>query len=113
MRRSYGKIKVIFSKNRRWSWALPVILLMSIGGLAPTAQELSAPRFTARTNLILVDVHVRDKNNRPIPGLTARDFVLLEEGVVQNVTYFQEIILPANQGYAGSVNRAASPGFVR
>ncbi|MDE2927962.1 MAG: VWA domain-containing protein [Acidobacteriota bacterium] len=51
-------------------------------------------RFRVRTNLILVDVQVRDSDGRPVRGLKAEDFTLIEEGVSQKIGYFQEVFLP-------------------
>ena len=51
-------------------------------------------RFRVRTNLILVDVQVRDSRGRPVRGLKPEDFTLLEEGVPQKIGYFQEVFLP-------------------
>ena len=52
------------------------------------------PRFRVASDLILVDVRVRDSDNRPITGLRAEDFLILEEGTVQEISFFQEIALP-------------------
>ena len=54
----------------------------------------SPVRFQVRTNLILVDVQVRDSDGRPVRGLALGDFTLLEEGVSQKIGYFQEVFLP-------------------
>ena len=51
-------------------------------------------RFRVRTNLILVDVQVRDTEGRPVRGLKAKDFTLVEEGLSQKIGYFQEVFLP-------------------
>ncbi len=51
-------------------------------------------RFRVASNLILVDVRIQDSEGRPITGLTARNFSIWEEGVLQEIGYFQEIALP-------------------
>ncbi len=51
-------------------------------------------RFRVASNLILVDVRVQDSDGRPITGLTAQNFSIWEEGVLQEIGYFQEIALP-------------------
>lgn len=63
-------------------------LLVSLSGQQPPA------RFSVASNLILVDVRVLDSRGRPVEGLSVEDFVLLEEGMVQQITFFQEISLP-------------------
>ena len=55
-------------------------------------------RFRVRTNLILVDVQVRDSAGRPVRGLKVEDFTLLEEGVRQKLGYFREVSLPLDSG---------------
>ena len=50
-------------------------------------------RFRVASNLILVDVRVQDFDGRPITGLTAQNFSIWEEGVLQEIGYFQEIAL--------------------
>ena len=52
------------------------------------------PRFSAFSNLVLVDVRVVDSNGRPVRGLEAEDFSISEEGVPQAITFFQEISIP-------------------
>ena len=63
-------------------------LLSSLSGQQPPA------RFSVASNLILVDVRVLDSRGRPVEGLSLEDFVLLEEEMVQKITFFQEISLP-------------------
>ena len=43
------------------------------------------PTFRARTEAVTVDVNVRDKSRKTILGLTAADFVILDNGVRQEV----------------------------
>ena len=51
-------------------------------------------QFRVASNLILMDVRISDAEGRPIMGLTAEDFTLLEEGLTQKIGYFLEIALP-------------------
>jgi VWFA-related protein len=44
----------------------------------------------AGTQLVVVDVVVTDKNQKPIHGLTASDFTLTEENIPQIVKHFEE-----------------------
>ena len=44
--------------------------------------------FRAATNLVRVDVVVRDRNGNIVRGLKAEDFVVTEDGKAQQVTSF-------------------------
>ncbi len=68
-------------------------LFLLVLGTGVFAQEPPV-RFRVSSNLILVDVRVRDSQGRPITGLEAKDFSIWEEGVLQEISYFQEIALP-------------------
>src|SRR5581483_7617733 len=50
------------------------------------AQE---PTFTSSANLVVVDVSVKDKSGKVIPGLTKNDFEVLEDGKPQQVSVFE------------------------
>jgi len=53
-------------------------------------------QFRARADLIQVDVSVLDKQRRPVSGLSAEDFTILENGVPQTVSAFAAIELANN-----------------
>jgi VWFA-related protein len=59
------------------------------------AQEQQPPPFRARTTLINVDVYPR-RDGRVIEGLTAADFQVFEDGVLQNVDAFEFIRMEPN-----------------
>jgi Ca-activated chloride channel homolog len=46
------------------------------------------------TNLVTTPVSVLDRNGRFIPGLKKKDFKIFEDGVSQEITYFQSSELP-------------------
>lgn len=50
------------------------------------------------TNLIQVDVTVTDKNGKTVPGLTAQDFEVYENGEKQNISNFAFISSVAREG---------------
>ena len=52
------------------------------------------PVFRAGVDVIQVDVSVLDENRRPIRGLTADDFVVLENGVPQTIVGFVPVDVP-------------------
>jgi VWFA-related protein len=46
------------------------------------------PTFRTTVRRVVVDVVVRDSANRPVHGLTAKDFVVAEDGQLQNILSF-------------------------
>ncbi len=50
-------------------------------------QTTSQPTFRAEAHLIVQTVTVKDKVGRPVEGLTAKDFVVLEDGQAQEVAF--------------------------
>src|SRR5580765_6336187 len=59
------------------------------------------PVFRAKVNLVRVDVSVNGRNNTPLEDLQASDFLVKEDGVLQNVETVQFVKLngqvPADQ----------------
>jgi VWFA-related protein len=47
------------------------------------------PTFTSNTNLVIVDVTIKDKAGKPIEGLKADDFTVFEDGKPQKVSVFE------------------------
>lgn len=62
---------------------------MRLAALLLIAASASA-QFRSGTREVLVDVVVRDKGSRPAHGLTAADFELREDGVVQKILLLRE-----------------------
>lgn len=54
------------------------------------------PAFRAGTLLIVQNVTVKDKQGKPIPGLTANDFIVTEDGVRQDIAFaeYQKLDAP-------------------
>ena len=87
-------------------WTTPLIVSASVVGLAaiepPAGTELQRlvsqaqerPQFRALTNFVEVDASVLDRDRRPIRGLRASDFTVLEDGKPQQVVTFTEIDVP-------------------
>jgi Ca-activated chloride channel homolog len=65
-------------------------------GAAVTAQDDA--RFTARSELVLLDVAVTDNRGGFVGGLPAESFQVLEEGRPQKVAFFAEQDAPATIG---------------
>ncbi len=60
---------------------------------SPTQQQPSSnavPTLRAGTQLVIVDVVVTDKSQKPVHGLKVSDFSLTEENVPQSIKHFEE-----------------------
>ena len=64
------------------------LLAQTIGGNTQPNQA-GPTTFQASTQLVIETVVVKDKNGKPIEGLTAKDFNITEEGVAQTIRFFE------------------------
>jgi VWFA-related protein len=74
----------------------------------------STPTFKSRTDLVLVPVIVRDKHGLHVSGLTASDFMLLDNGARQKIASLEEVGLetsPANASEAAEAQPVAGAEF--
>jgi VWFA-related protein len=90
---------------RRFVAAICLLLCCALALAAQQAQNGTAPALPQATNapgpqpikvttqLIVEEVTVKDKNGKPVEGLTANDFTLTEDGVPQTISFaeFQRI----------------------
>jgi VWFA-related protein len=53
----------------------------------PAAAADTLPKFTSNTQLVVEIVSVKDKDGKVIEGLTAKDFVITENGVPQTISF--------------------------
>jgi len=53
----------------------------------PPSQDL--PTFRAEARLVVEQVTVKDKNGKPIEGLTAQDFAITESGIPQSIAFLE------------------------
>src|SRR5215207_6862740 len=64
-------------------WWIVLVLVALLGAALPAQQQPgstpAAPTFRSGTRLIVQTVSVKDKDGRPIEGLTARDFTVTED----------------------------------
>jgi VWFA-related protein len=72
--------------------AVSVVVALSM--VVITAQSPQPPQFRAAVDLVHLDVSVLDKNRRPVRGLTAADFIVLEDGKPQAVSTFTAVDYP-------------------
>jgi VWFA-related protein len=70
-----------------------VVSFLGLLPIALLAQEPAEPQapFRAEANLIRMDVSVLDKDRRPVRGLTAADFSVVEDGKPQRIVAVSEI----------------------
>jgi VWFA-related protein len=77
-----------------------VILVIGAGFIGVVAIPLSAqePVYTLRVDvpLVSVDVKVLDSRDQPLTSLTAKDFIVLEDGAEQDIQVFTSIDTPNN-----------------
>ncbi|CAN5536712.1 hypothetical protein BH10ACI3_BH10ACI3_01890 [soil metagenome] len=58
------------------------------------------------TELVNMSVRVIDRNNRPVNGLTEKDFTILEDGKAQQIDFFSKAEVPTN--YALVIDNSGS-----
>jgi Ca-activated chloride channel homolog len=75
---------------------LYVTALIALGVAVPTAQDEA--RFSARSELVILDVAVTDNRGGFVSGLPADAFHVIEEGKAQRVAFFAEQDAPATIG---------------
>jgi VWFA-related protein len=79
--------------------AIAIFLSLTVAAAAQqvgqnTAQQgNSTQKITVNTQLVVEQVSVKDKKGNPIAGLTAKDFTLTEDGVVQQIRFCDTIQL--------------------
>jgi VWFA-related protein len=62
-------------------------LLVLAAGAVALAQQ--TPMFRASTRVIVQTIIVKDKDGKPVEGLTAKDFIVTEDGEPQEITFVQ------------------------
>ena len=65
-----------------------VLLIVGLAGVVLHAQQ-AQPTFRAEAHLIVQTVSVKDKSGRPVEGLTAKDFVVTEDGKPQEIAFVE------------------------
>ena len=66
-----------------------LIALIALGQQKPPAPPAQPAKFVINSNLVIVDLTVKDKNGKAIEGLTKDDVVVLEDGKPQTITFFE------------------------
>ena len=94
--------------------------LTLVGALAGTplatvarARQTSAPVFRGGTELVLVNIVVRDRSGGVVRGLTRDDFTLVEDGRPQTITSFDFEELDRGPAPASPAEPLLVPGPLR
>ena len=85
------------------------VLVAGVIGSAQQPAQTPAATFRSTTRLIVQTVSVKDKEGKPIEGLTAKDFIVTEDGEVQTVSFVEFQRLPTITIASGQVTVGDAP----
>ncbi len=74
--------------------ALFIVSFVAFVSLIRLAAQQPPPTYRSGTRLIVQTVSVKDKDGRAVEGLTAKDFVVVEDGVLQVISFVEFQRLP-------------------
>ena len=77
-----------FAKKNSAISAISVLIVIVIAFVAVIDAQVQRPLFRSGTELVLVNVVVRDKNGNVVRGLTRGDFVVSEDDKAQQISSF-------------------------
>jgi VWFA-related protein len=81
------------------------------GRLALAQSEQRPPVFRSGVELFQLEVTVLDRSRRPVRGLTAEDFTVLDEGAPQRIAQFSEVEVPERDGPIFAADEIAAPNL--
>ena len=84
-------------------------VVCAVGLKAQQTGPQQPPRFRSTIDVIQVDVAVVDRNKRPVSGLSAADFTLLENGKPQEIVGFAEVHVASASSSPASWTRTVPP----
>jgi VWFA-related protein len=87
--------------------AARIVFMLALGATAAAAPGQN-PVFSSRVEAVRVDVLVTE-NGRPVQGLTARDFVVLDNGVAQQISSVSSEQIPVAVILTLDVSGSLSP----
>jgi VWFA-related protein len=100
-------VKTIVSLLACW---LAVLVCEPAGQQLPPAQP---PTFRTGVDAVQLDVSVLDRERRPVRGLTASDFTVLEDGKPREIVAFSAIELPPPPAAAPAGAESVPPDVAR
>ncbi len=68
---------------------LSFVFLMVVAPQAQQPAQQATPTFKSSTKLVVQTVTVKDKDGKPIEGLTAKDFTVTEDGELQTISFVE------------------------
>src|ERR1700720_4478760 len=77
-----------FDRSNWAKRALAMALALMLTGISVVSQDTTDYTFHAKTEVVLVNVTVRDKNGNPVRDLKREDFTVLEDNKPQQVISF-------------------------
>jgi VWFA-related protein len=106
----------MFSTSKRVNWTRPglpwTLAIVLICATMASQETPSTYTFKSETELVLVNVTVRDKSGNPVQDLKAEDFTVLEDNKPQQVTSFDlentDAVLPTAVSEAPLLGKALS-----
>jgi VWFA-related protein len=111
-----GRHLLSHAQRKRLPISRWVLLALFCIALVLHAQQNPTETFKVEATDVVVDVNVTDRNGHHVPGLTAQDFTVKEDGVPQRIASFSESrdAEPVATGAANSeANRSNSAGALR
>ena len=84
-------------------------VLQTAGHAQQAPAQTAQPIFRSGTRLVVQTVSVKDKDGRPIEGLTAKDFIVTEDGQPQDIAFVEFQRLLAAPAAAPDATLAAAP----
>ena len=82
-------------------------------GSTPQTPSQPVPRFRSGVEAVVLDVSVLDSERRPVRGLTADDFTILEDGAPQALTAFTAVDVPDVEEPSAAWVRDVAPDIRR
>ena len=74
-----------------------ILVICGIGAAAAVNAQQQAPVFRTAVDLVHLDVSVLDKDRKPVRGLTAADFTIVEDSKPQSIVAFTAVDVPEDR----------------